>query len=275
MKLSLPQRSQGRPRTQTPEIRTAVITSDWHCPEVDIPTYRAVLNFIRDRRPQYHFINGDFIDAYELSSFDKDPRRFGQTADELEMAGAILDELAEASPTTITKFLYGNHCERIVRRLNEHPELLAFFTKAKDPNEVLAQALNLEERGIEWFPYPYTYDFNGFVIQHGGKGLGGGGVNPSKSAAEKAGKPGVQGHWHKHRHYQVKSRSAKTDFWTMGAMCKLDPDYCPFNDWSNSFGYLEEIVGTDIYTFHDIAVEKGRFVFQGKLYDQDGAYPCR
>jgi len=275
MKLSLPSRSKGRPRRNAPEIRRTIISGDWHIPEVDIPTYRAFLNFMRHKRPDYHIINGDFIDAYELSKFDKDPARLGQTAEELGMAKRILDELAEASPNTITKFLYGNHSDRIRQRILEHPELLPFMTKSKDPNSVLAEALSLKERGIEWFSYPDVYSHFGFDIQHGGKGLGGGGQNPSKSAAEKAGGPGVQGHWHRERVWQVVNRRTDYKFYTLGVMCRLNPTYLPFNDWSHSFGYLEQQVGADRHVFHSIQVEKGEFMFDGYFYNQDGVFESK
>src|SRR3712207_7111535 len=43
-------------------------------------------------------------------------------------ANQVLDELHEASPTTITKFIAGNHSARLANRLFENPDLLAFFT---------------------------------------------------------------------------------------------------------------------------------------------------
>src|SRR4051794_36175653 len=175
--LSLPGRKPGRPRSTPPEIRRTVVISDLHCPELDPAAFGAALSFIKDTRPDFLFLNGDIVDFYEISSFDKDPKRFGQTAEELEMANDVLDQLYNASPTTITRVLYGNHEHRLTRKLYEVPEILPFFTKSLDPNEIIARSLNLEERSIEWFPYKTIYNHHGFAITHG---EGGGGANPAR-----------------------------------------------------------------------------------------------
>jgi hypothetical protein len=87
--LSLPLRGPGRPRTEPPKIRRTVVISNLHCPELDPAAFGAALSFIKDIRPDCLFLNGDIVDSYEISRFDKDPKRFGQTAEELEMANDV------------------------------------------------------------------------------------------------------------------------------------------------------------------------------------------
>jgi UDP-2,3-diacylglucosamine pyrophosphatase LpxH len=100
----LPRKGPGRPRTKAPEIRTTVIISDLHLPLIDWPSYYAVKHFIAEKRPDYLFLDGDIIDCAEQSHFEKNPKIFGQTEEELQLANQVLDELQQTSPTTIIKY---------------------------------------------------------------------------------------------------------------------------------------------------------------------------
>jgi hypothetical protein len=50
--------------------------------------------------------------------------------------------------------------------------------------------------------------------------------------------------------------------------------YRPTNDWNCGVALLEQVVDTDIFQLHQIEIIAGRFIFQGKLYDQDGVHPA-
>ena len=266
--LTVPLRGRGRPRTQAPKIQTVLISSDYHAPFVDWPTYHAMRHFLSDIRPDYHVINGDAIDAFELSRFSKDPHRFGQTVEELEIFNNILDELYEASPTTITKFIAGNHSARITNRFYDNADLLALVSPTRDPNDVLIQALGLKQRGISYLPYREVLDIGGFLITHGEAY----GIHPSQAELKRYGMSGVSGHCHRNTSFEMKNRRGFAKWWTIGGLCRHDMDYRPTNDWNNGIGLYEGVVGTDLFQFHQIEIIGGRFLFQGKLYDQDGVH---
>src|SRR4051794_21023816 len=138
MPIALPLRGRGRPRTQAPKIQTVLVSSDYHIPFLDWPTYYAFKHFLADIKPTHHVINGDLLDAFEMSRFSKDPRRFGQTVEEVQMANRLLDELPAASPDTITTFIAGNHSARITNRFYDNPDLLSLISPTRNPDEVLA-----------------------------------------------------------------------------------------------------------------------------------------
>lgn len=268
MPLNLPLRSKGRPRSTPPQIRTTVISSDYHVPAHDVAAYKAVLNFIRDKRPDYHIIAGDLLDLYDQSRFAKDPRILNRTEEELDAANQILDELAEASPNTITKFLAGNHEQRLTRRLFENPDILPFATRSMNPDQLLIQSLSLEEREIEYFPYPDVYNHWGFLICHG-QAVG---LHPARKELERHGISGCSGHVHRNRYWERKDRASVCAWWSLGGLCTHDVDYNPHNDWQHGFGYLEQDMTSDLFTFHPIPIIKGKFMFGGKLYTQDGVF---
>ena len=262
------QRGPGRPRTQAPKIRSTVIVSDLHLPLIDWPSYRAVVHFIKDKRPDYLFLNGDIIDCAEQSRYEKSPAVFGQTEEELRLANEILDELQEASPTTIIKYIAGNHERRLAHRLYENPDLLSYLAPSGNPLEVLTIALNLDDRGIEFLDYPEAYNLYGFIITHGQAT----GQHPAKKEVERAGMPGCSGHCHRQRFWERKDRRGVVQWWSLGGLCSHDVDYIKNPDWVRGFGYLQQIVDSDDFTFASIPIITGKFLYDRVLYSQDGAF---
>jgi len=268
MRLSLPARSKGRPRTQTPEIRTTLIISDLHIPEMDMAAYNATLHFIRDKRPTYLFVAGDMLDLHSFSSFAKDPELDHRTEESLEMANDVLDALQEASPTTIIKFIAGNHEKRLTRTLYEIPEVLPFVTKGKKPDQLLVDALNLERRNIDYYGYPEVVNHHGFYITHGEAA----GLHAAKKELETHGVSGVSGHCHANRYWERRGRNGVTQWWSIGGLCSRDVAYRPNNSWVGGIGYLSQIVGSDVFSFAALPIVKGQFLYDGKTYCQDGAF---
>lgn len=272
MKLSLPQRSKGRPRTRDVEIRTTVLTSDHHIPEMDAGSYRAVLNFIKDTRPDYHFLIGDIMDCHDQSSFIKDPDLTGRTTEAIELTNQMLDELAEASPTTLTRILWGNHESRITRRLWENPDLIPFLSgKGKTPDHLLADALSLQERGIDWYPYRAVVNHWGFYLVHGEFAN----LHAPKKHLDHLGVSMAMGHIHKQKMWERKDIGGVKHCYSIGGLCKTNPSYRPNSDWVNGFGVLKQVVGTDVYTFQQIPIVKGQFIVGSKLYTSDGVFEAK
>lgn len=273
--MNLPQlakRSKGRPRTQKPEIRTTVITGDHHLPDIDTATYRAVLNFIKDQRPDYHILAGDLLDLQDQSTFIKDPDLTGKTVEAIELANTMLDELHEASPNTIMKVIFGNHDYRLTRRLHENPDLIPLLLpQGKTPDHLLADALSLEARGIDWHPYRTILDHWGFAVSHGEYSN----MHPSKKEMDMAGLPGVSAHVHRNSMWERKDKTGVKHWYSIGCMSNTNVSYRPNNTFVNGFGVLKQIVGTDIYTFQQIPIVKGQFIWGSKLYTQDGAIETR
>lgn len=265
----LPHRGKGRPRIHQPEIRTTVLTADHHLPELHTPTYKAVLNFIRDIRPDYHILAGDILDCHDQSTYLKDPDLTGRTTEAIEMANVMLDELYDASPTTITKVIFGNHDYRLTRRLHENPDLIPFLApQGKTADHLLADALSLKDRQIDWYPYHTILDHWGFAVGHGEYAN----MHPAKKEMEAAGMSGMSGHVHRASMWERKDKTGVKHWYTIGCMCNTQVSYRPINTFVNGFGVLKQLVGTDTFTFQQIPVIKGQFLFGSKLYSQDGAF---
>ena len=184
------------------------------------------------------------------------------------MGNKILVELYEVSPNTITKFMYGNHCYRLTKRLWEAPELLPFISKGKSPDQVLADCLSLDARGIAWMPYRAVLNHWGFYVTHGEAA----GLQAACKELETHGVSGTSGHIHKTRTWERRDRNGVKAWYSIGGLCSRNVSYRPNNDWSHSIGLLFQVVGSDLFTFYTIPIIKGRFVYNNALYDQDGVH---
>ncbi len=54
-------------------MQTDIVINDLHLPYHDKQIFIKVLRFIYDIQPTRLFINVDFLDCYEILSFDKEP----------------------------------------------------------------------------------------------------------------------------------------------------------------------------------------------------------
>ncbi len=272
MHLTLPSRSKGRPRTNKPEIRRTIIVSDLHVPEIDTAAYRTFIHFLKDQRPDYLWLAGDLLDMHSFSSFLKDPNLDHRTEESLELMNDILTEIATVSPNTITKIAWGNHDDRITKFLYGVPEILPFVTKGKRPIDLLAEALGLQQRGIDHYPYREVVNFYGFYITHGEAT----GLHAAKKELENMGVSGVSGHVHANKYWERRGRNGVQQWWSIGGLPSNKVSYRPNNSWIPGIGYLEQVVNREeLFTFHPLPIVQNQFIFGGKLYSPDGAFESR
>lgn len=247
-----------------------MISSDFHVPYHDVASYSAFKHFLRYLRPDYHIIAGDFLDSAGLSTFSKDPNAVSAEI-ELEMANQVLDELYEASPNSITKFIAGNHSKRLERRLWETPELIPFVTKGKTPLQVLAGCLSLDERGIEYFDYPAVYMHWGFAITHGEATS----LHSARKELDTHGVSGASGHTHRAGMWVKHDRAGTKHWYSLGGLCSREVGYRPNNNWNQSVGVLFQVVGTELYTFYQVPIVKSQFIWEKSLFTQDGRFESK
>ena len=265
----LPQRGRGRPHTNSPEIRVTVISNDYQLPFVDWSVYATFKHFLADIKPDFHFINGDFLDLYPVSKYDKDPEMLDLARTEIETANTVLDELYAASPSTITKFVYGNHCERLTKRMMQDTELWRYLLpEQKRPDDIIADLLSLKDRSIDYVPYRSHFNHYGFIVTHGQAT----GLHPAKRELERYGKSGCSGHVNRQTYYETKNQHGYSAWWTLGGLTSHKLDFMPINNWTHGIGVLYQVVGSDRFSFYPIEIVGAKFIFDGKLYTCDGVF---
>ena len=94
----------------------AGILCDLQIPYHDNPAILCTLERFKKEEVGIIIINGDFLDFYQLSKFDKDPRRFS-AAKEIKLGNQMLDAIDSHFPKARKIFKVANHEERLDRYL--------------------------------------------------------------------------------------------------------------------------------------------------------------
>lgn len=87
-----------------------VVLSDIHFPYHDDKALKAVYNFLSNTQVDTIILNGDILDFYDVSSFDKDPDRINSLQKEIDMAQKFFKKLRSLAPKARIVFVKGNHC---------------------------------------------------------------------------------------------------------------------------------------------------------------------
>jgi predicted phosphodiesterase len=198
-------------------------------------------------------INGDMLDMYKLSRFDKDPRK-PSINEEFSMAREFLKSLNENFDETIYKI--GNHEDRWEKWLiSKAPELL-------DCDDFqLNILLRFGEYQVKEVKTKQLIEAGNMIIAHGHElPATSGGVNPARTMFLKANTSIAVGHFHRtttHVERNVKNHVTVTH--SMACLCHLSPEYLPYNNWNNGFGTIE-IEASGEYEFHN------KKIINGKIY---------
>jgi predicted phosphodiesterase len=122
-----------------------IVLSDIHFPYQDDKALKAVYKFLEQHPVDTIILNGDILDFYDVSSFDKDPSRINSLQKEIDMANKFFSQLRKRHSGRII-FIGGNHdADRLERYLKKHPELYSLNALKID------RILNLNEYGIDFY----------------------------------------------------------------------------------------------------------------------------
>lgn len=210
------------------------VISDLHVPYHDNRAIETTLRFIeREGATDFLIIDGDFLDCYQLSRFDKDPRQ-RCFASELEAGRAMLDVFLGIYKRVV--FKEGNHEVRYQHYLQRKAaELLGI-----DEFE-LRNLLKLDDRGISYVKANQVIHAGPLNILHGHE-YGGGffaPVNPARGMFMRAKRHTLSGHNHQtSEHNETDIRRGLTSNWSMGCQCDLSPEYAALNKWNHGFATL-------------------------------------
>jgi hypothetical protein len=248
-----------------PDGTRLVILSDAQIPFIDEPLFVAVLRFVADYKPNDLIINGDWIDAYEISDFDKRPQRLFDLQTEMEMAGVTLDELAKRmAPKGKLWWADGNHEERINRTIWRHAQGFAFM--AGD----IRSGLALDKRAAGYVPYGKHIDYLGFTVTHGNY-VSQYSAYTAKRHADRYHSSGCNGHTHRAGSYSYRDGRGSSHTWfEIGCLCRMDLEYVRgVANWQQGF-LVGEVRDGALHPqlVRVIETDKGRgFMANGVFYD--------
>jgi hypothetical protein len=242
---------------------------DFHVPFHDQKAIDVAFAFIEFLDPQYIILD-ELLDWYQISRFDKDPKRIDKMQDDLDTVIMLLDELRQIAPAAVVKMVKSNHDERL-RKYK--------WSKAAPFNSLRAlkfeEMLELRRLGIEYLD---DWMFRGVLFKHGSLVRKHSGYT-AHGEFEKEDVSGVSGHTHRLGKYYTTKRGGKYVWVENGCLCDLKPEYIQgIADWQlglANFRFMEDskhfhaydipIIDYEILWGDHIITDRGNYD-----YDQTG-----
>lgn len=232
------------------------IFGDVHIPYHDNEALETMFDKFEEENVDGIYINGDLLDFYALSFHEKDPRK-ARFKDEIKAGKEFLEYVRERFLGIPIYFIPGNHENRFERYLRSKAvELL-------DVDEFrLDVLLQVGATRIEYLPFRSRVSFGNYLIEHGDKIPGAGGVVPARTALMRMKTNVIINHFHKtssssQRVYDIDDSSTINGY-SLGCMCELEPEYLEINEWNHGFAILHNDQGK--ISVKNYKIEKGRII---------------
>jgi predicted phosphodiesterase len=243
------------------EIDRSVFLSDLHYPYEDKRATSIALDIVEYSQPTHVFLLGDVIDFYQLSRFNKDPRRALELQADLDKTLLFFGRLRKAAPDAELVYLEGNHEARLLAYQWQHPETCNL--RCMEPEKLLG----LEEFKIRWVPEKKIEEHHGFILRHGSvvrKHAG----QSARGELEKWGTCGISGHTHRVGCYTETKFSGVTVWFENGCLCDLRPEYLPgVPNWQHALHVGEFIRGDNRFQLRPVNIVKRKALYDGQLFD--------
>jgi predicted phosphodiesterase len=237
------------------EKRIAIL-SDIHFPYYEKDALNAALRYIKKWKPECILLNGDIIDMYQLSSFERDPRQRGFKY-ELDMLRNFIIQLKDLFPKAKLVYRLGNHEDRyqhkILQRLPELVDLELFNFES---------VISANQLGVKVIGNKRIIMAGKLNIVHGHEFARGfaAPVNPARGFFLKAKSNVIGGHHHQISSHQEQDLNGnKVGAWSTGCLCELHPKYMPINNWSHGFATVE-VSNTGSFHVNNITVIDGKII---------------
>lgn len=220
-----------------PKAATRILLlSDIHVPYHNIEAVTKAIEYGKQKKVNSIIFNGDTIDFYGLSRYEKDPRK-RRFSEEMELARQLLNVFRKEFDGVPFYFKLGNHEERYEAYLRtKAPELLgtAEFT--------LDTLLKFGELGCTLIQDKRIIKAGKLNILHGHE-FGNSTfspVNPARGYYMRAKASVICGHNHQTSEHSENNLEGKVvSTWSTGCLCEMHPQYMPINKWNHGFAYVE------------------------------------
>jgi predicted phosphodiesterase len=236
-------------------VRTWVILNDLQIPFQDTPILDLVLSFVKDLKPYGVILNGDVVDCYELSEFDKNPLKDAGLEREIRESAHLMYRLAQC--TTERWWLGGNHEDRLRRTIWRNPKF------ARLESLRFEKLFNLEENGFKWKPYGGLLKLGKLVVTHGSTVRQHSGWT-ARAHYEKLGGSVLIGHTHRLGIYYRTNAHGVHAGYENGCLCRLDPEYVQFPDWQQGFSVVHVDDTNRFFNVVQIPILNRRVLYYGR-----------
>ena len=255
-----------------------VIANDFHVPFHDKKALKLLERFLRDQKPDVFVINGDFLDMWEISQFDRQPKVGKTIQEEIKEGKKILNRFRAILPNTKIIYVEGNHEFRLRKYLIKAAPQLYGFPGLSVTDFLDLKKLNITYKAIQEGATRFSDSWvrmGDLYVGHWNKVNKHAGYT-AKSLLDEKGVSLVQGHTHK---YGVSSRRYVDGKMLVGVenfcLCRLDPHYVNKPSWSQGFSVVYRKRGSLRFHLYPIAFVGYKFFFDGKEYSLNGVKRAR
>jgi predicted phosphodiesterase len=234
-----------------------LLISDLHIPYHSIDAITAALDYGKKENVNTILINGDLIDFYGCSRFEKDPRK-RSVKHEFDTTKEFLRILRATFLNAQIYWLKGNHDVRYEHFLMaKAPEIF------DDPYYSMEERLRLNEERVHLIDDKTIVRAGKLSIHHGHLFFRGfmAPVNSARGLFMKAKQSTICSHVHKvSEHNETNLSGELISCWSTGCLSELSPDYNPHsNNYSHGFAHIR----TDNegnYSVKNFRILKGRIL---------------
>ncbi len=237
-----------------PTIIKIVQINDAHVPFHDEKTFSVIYKFLEYFKPHQLVIPGDFVDFYELSCFDKNPKRKLSLQDEIDKSYQILKTLKEL--VNEIHFIQGNHEERLRKFLWKNPELSSLKCLEID------KLLNLDLLKINFYEHEYVYKSLSFTHGEVARKYS---SYTARAEHDNYGSNRSIGHTHRLGSYFKTDKRGTTSCYEGGCTCILNPEYISGTpNWQQAITifYFRD----NMFFAQQIPIHNNQFIFNGRMF---------
>ncbi|HEY6019531.1 MAG TPA: metallophosphoesterase [Candidatus Paceibacterota bacterium] len=243
-------------------LQTYVILNDIQYPFEDKRAMRLVLGFIDDLKPQGVILNGDIVDCYSISDFDRSPLSRASLDREIRCSQSLMGRLHRVP---IKLWIGGNHEDRLRRHVWKNPKLLRDLDQASRERVVAAldfpEVFGLGEHGFSWLPYGGTTYLGKLLVTHGSMVSRHSGQT-ARAHMDKYGTSVLIGHTHRGGvHYKRDIRGVHAGYENF-CLCRLDPEYVQNPNWQQGFSVVH-VASNGFFNVQQIPILPGNRFFSG------------
>jgi len=234
-------------------IERMLIINDLHFLFMDMQAAEASINYAVSVGCDAVHLNGDIMDNYQLSKFDKDANKakFHKERDGVKDFLSMLQNLFGN-----VYYKQGNHENRYEVYLKKNAP--AIFSA--DENN-LQSILEFEGSRVQFIDESQITEFGKLAIIHGHEIKGGGSVNIARNKMLKAYTNIAFGHHHTVQQSPMKDLHGNYFMaFSIGCLCDLKPRYMPFNQWMHGFATVERLDEAGNFHFDNKMIIKGKVI---------------
>ena len=235
-----------------------LILSDVHIPFHDKTALETAIAEGVRRKCDTVLLNGDLMDCYQLSRFDRAPSEAALKT-EIDGMNQFLRYLRRKLPEAEFIWKLGNHEDRLSHFLkSKAPELYGIGVD----DFIFAKLTGAEDVGATIISDKRIIVSGHLKILHGHEYKAGFAepVNPARGLFLRAKTTCMAGHWHQpSQHTEPILGGKHISTWSTGCLCQLSPLYMPLNKWRHGFA-IQEVRSDGHFKLHNLTIIDGEIV---------------